>query len=329
MGWPSTDFTSRSYALAGDLAALCLAVNEREAALDITETVFTIQDGTTTARPTAAELSGFVLGDNGDTDKFRDTIIEVQVAAKALVDLSARQQFVTADQSNTLWTHANLISDIGITDKTSSEDFSTTFDWNDSNVWERLRQYLDALIYVIAGPVLNNGTTKVRGISNVGSLQDNWDLVKADSVSTVTNTPAQPKITWETSVTGAVIRDNAVLKYATDNYSGTETATNFAASWVRYDLAINVTFKVESEQKTLTTGGTTSFEFTSQTASIGSVSNFDVAFVTAEPATHPFVGVPGFHSISLFRSTYTTPAGWTNSGLKVWIDLTSVLTDQA
>lgn len=62
-----------------DLASLMLAVNEREEALGITETEFTIADGTTKARPVAEELIGF------STNDAIDGVIEVQDAAKILL----------------------------------------------------------------------------------------------------------------------------------------------------------------------------------------------------------------------------------------------------
>lgn len=329
MAWPATDFTSRPFAdVAGDLAALCLAVNEREAALAITETEFTIADGTTEARPTATELSGFVLGDNGDTSKFRATIIEVQDAAESLVEDNGREKFTTTSGGSTLWSHADLIIDIGITDNTGSADFSTTFDWWDSNVWERLRQYLDALIYCMIGPIKTDSDVQERTVSWAGDAETTWDDLKADTPST--ESPAA-LIDWQINVSNpAFIRDDLNMEHDTNQYSGSpigDAETNWALS-SGATLKSDWTATLAGSSKTIETTDINRLEQIDVAFTLASGIDFSASIFTSEPADDPFDGTLGSGLVSAGIFPYTTPTGFTNSGIKFWLDISGELTDQ-
>jgi hypothetical protein len=335
MAWPATDFTKRSFAdLAGDLSALCLAVNEREAALALTETVFTIQDGTTKARPTTADLSGFTLGDNGDTDKFRDTIIEVQDAAKSLVDGTARERFTTTSGGSTFWTHTDLIDDIDITDNTGSKNFSTTFDWWDSNVWERLRKYIDKLIYCIIGAVQITDTSAVSKLrfEQDADYEQSWDDTKAGTKGD-SSLRGSMWAAAKSGVFGCNILSDFSVSYDTSRYSGSvigDGSINTTRTQTTKQLA-DIIMEMDGNSETLSNSSSSvTIEAYDTTIVVSANKNITSSVTTAETANAPF-STPGFldrFEARFYMVDHTTPSGLTNDGLKFWLDISGELTDQ-
>jgi hypothetical protein len=433
MAWPATDFTSRPFdKVASDLSSLCLALNQREAALGIDETRFTIplkvwtdgedyeigdavtgtdsnvylaktdhtasstneptdgasyaddwakEDGETwvvstsydvedrvigtngtiyrcilahtsandnrpitgvlnyqtywtvgagrKSRPSTAELSGLVLANDGDVDDLRSIIIEAQDGSKSMVEDHTREKFTTTSGGSTFWTHSDLIDDIDITDNTGSKDFSTDFNWWDSNVWERLRQYLDTLIYCIIGPEQNGDTYFSRSASSNVSAEIAWDDTKADTPTSQNN---PDRISWRIIKTGSIwdgsIRDDADFSYDTGKYSGSVIGSGKAFFTLTRDSLISATtVSIDGNNKVISSGSGTTSDETSITISLAGDTTYTAEFVTSEPASNPFNGTDDDGGVSAVRADNLTSLQ--DDGVRFWLDISGELTDQA
>lgn len=431
MAWPAATFTYRSFAdLAGDLASLCLAINQRQFALDSTlgsEYRFTIADGTTKARPSASDLSGFVISQ----EAFRDTIVEVQTVAKGLADngtdllLSQIGGWLTTSTGSTFYTHADIlklnavggstaqdgtissvfndvfgtgttftadlsvgdvitagsqnrtisriVSDTrleveegrdstgairagfypAITDEsfTSVPGFGATFNAWDQNVWERLRQYMDRLIYFYAPMTVHRVTVlseaEDRGHSYPNYLCDHCffitdsDAVKNaaadgawDDAKTLSSFSAltllQRVIDFRGSPWGIYVRygvfvdmsDDQQLLLNTSKFSGTvskATATVLgppSGATPEYEEVVLAGIDAFAP-----TDGSVSVDVTS---AVSLSSNYILTLSwkdapSAFPPGNPLSDPPVDNVASLAGTPY----------LELWLNFTSVLTDQA
>jgi hypothetical protein len=217
------------------------------------------------------------------------------------------------------------------------KDFNSDFNWWDSNVWERLRQYLDKLLYVIIGPE-RSASSKERTAGNDGGadqIEEAWDNTKVATPSTNTRDESFWLVGDSGNPTG-FIYDDCDLTFETSKYSGSVIGTgtfNYNTYKTGGYLSITVTISFDGTNRSITDSSQPSgTQSTSVSVSTDEVIN--VSFVTAEPATWP-IKVSSTNPTSQLGSVggevpdLTTPSGLTNDGLKFWLDISGELTDQA
>jgi hypothetical protein len=291
------------------------------------------------ARPLTVDLSGLVLGNNGDTDDLISIIVEVQDAAKSLVEDNASEKFTTTSGGSTEWTHNSLITDINITDNTGSIDFTTTFDWWDSHVWERLRQYLDELIYCVirADKHSFSGTQRLGSQFGPGGDADTnfeaaWDSVKAASGTSESIFGISWEMLYEgfTKFTGR-IQDDTNVVYDTEKYSGSLIGDG-VLTWSEQARSTNqeIDYSVDSSTGNnysgdipdTGSGNSINTIITKTDLDITIVANLelDLSFDSSEPANAPF-----------WRQTSAAEGDGTvvPTEVKFWLDISGELTDQA
>lgn len=328
MAWPASDFSARWRTdWESDMAALCLALNEREEALGRTQTVFKINTGGTTAKPTASQLAGMTLH-----KEFRDNLATLQTECEDLITDSAIEKWDTTLGGGVYWTHAALITSIGL------GAFPATPDVNNGNDWERIREYLDALIYLHIQPTLSGYAYQEKSDSPTFTSDADvaWAELKAHSFTNETTSNASLIVMWDCqSGNPAILNtiwDNLAITYPTAKYSGSVSngklyykyTTNNAYPGTISNLWNPVAFDIEGNTLTLDNGddsadpsGTAYF---SVTVDIVSDAVMNLSITTAEPAGSPF------------KSGANPDFGYIRVGAHILVfdlDLTSILTDQA
>ena len=319
MGWLSEDWNEQTNnQLAGRLVELVDAVNDRRAAIDETEVAFTVADGSTETRPAVADMAGFIRGQ----EAIRDTLIEIQVAAKVLADLAGDKFFVTASGGDTAVVHATIITAIGL------GDFTTNFNWQDGVVWERLRQYFNALIYIKFS--LGFSSSSVDGSDGVisgSSAQDAWD----NAIAAIhTYTPGSgganltaPRLEWQiTDSAGlfAAIDEEVRLTYDLTQYSGAISRAELTLLSSNTEGS-NFTQTWDGRTFTLVAGDAETPRITNTITTAALSTSFVIVGIKTTPTTVPFA-FPGTHAYVSF-----IPAGGTEHTL--WIDLATALADQS
>jgi len=307
MGWPAANFTKRSFAdLAGDMAALIRALNQRREAVGSTTVDFAYNGGTK-AYPSAAELSGWSLF---GTD-FQDNMKDLQTEAAFLFFITNVTWYETSGFS-TQWTFASIIADIGL------GSFDSDPQPSDADYWERLREYFDRLIYpnVIHAATSGDGSSD-RRIDTGSTLEIAWDnAITATPTSTIFHTISY-NYTLSVSTYTVTILDNATSSINLTNIDGTILGTPF----IRYSHRGSGT----DSQSVTTDVGTFTATTTSSTSdldwgglTLGITNTIDHNW-TSTPSDHPFTGGSGS----------SLQAGGSGGVLvHINIDISSALTDQ-
>ena len=194
---------------------------------------------------------------------------------------------------------------------------------------------MDELIYVILAPEIPhhpfyNPTALDNRNGNRVSGEDSWDDAKAD---TPRAWPTVFGLEWNVktpSAVGARINDNVPYPVHTEVYAGTVISSAYKYAFGRTSLIADTTFSIDGNNHVLSSGtGTGTGEDTDLALTLGIESEVLHLFVTSEPANSPFNGANSAGQVYVRRSTYTSPAGLTNEGVKVYADISSALTSQA
>ncbi len=390
MGWLGENWNEQTNnQLAGRLSELCVAVGGREADSGEVETLFTIANGLTKARPTEADMVSFIRGQ----EAIRDTLIEIQVAVKALVDrtetsgtgtitsigsdiegsgtlftteLSVKDTIIVGSKiseiseiadnthftvtnvpefssdsftfipiesqhpkfvigtSHAVLTHDYIIETIGITDKTGSKDFSTTFNWSDGSIWERLRQYLNFLLTVFVSNGYDAADADNSITTTQNSAQQAWDAAIAlISNSDVTSTG--PLIAWEVHNNNPLWRAS-ISEASTTSYdfSGLNVSGTITKAEITVETSSNTglsdTHSWDGENIAIDNGDNDTEKVVSVITSASLSASFNIDAFVVTPLSVPFT--PPSVDIWIMSSFLPSPGL-----LSIWVDL--ILADQS
>lgn len=284
---------------------LCRAVNERQAALDLTKTQFFKADGTEAADITLADLLN-IEAMGVDCYAFQN----LTRVRDAIISMVNGGNFTETSGRSDLWTKANLETAIG------ADLDADPIRPQEARYWQAMQDALDLLIYGFANAVAPGVYyDQDSSLGRDATGQDAWDN-RHDETITVFGVAAggwgmgvfvyrafvNPGITGLTFPTAAYSGSLAEAYYR-----GNSVWTNTTLSTLRIGVGTDE-FDI--------TGAVTNGEWLSADAVIGSDTVVNTSVVTTEPATWPFNNASASASLILFS-------------LDLYIDLASVLADQA
>ena len=114
------------------------------------------------------QTSGYGLGED-----LGPMLTKIQDGVKYLVD---EEKFVHITTTLSIWTHADLIAHIDL------GDFVDDPNWADENAWERLRLYLDELMWKLVYPSVSATTKEGKYLTTSTFDQEvDWDSLKVGS----------------------------------------------------------------------------------------------------------------------------------------------------
>jgi len=344
MAWGASDLSARWFTdMAADLAMLCLAVNEREAALGVTEGHFTYNGGTK-ARPSAADLSGMPLHGS-----FAGTLKQVQTATLALIDRSSWPLHPvwfarTTSSGSTRYTQASLESAIGL------GTFPTTPEITNGNDWERIRRALDKLLYFDVAiqptdtPTNTEWQLKYAAWDGYGDPSDKpWDDCVAESFDSFSSYrwDIHAYVMWVVnSAANAQIHDNISIIFPSSAFAG--IASNAKLYYYKWQsssskLSLDVDVDLAGNTVTFTSAGPdggTYGNVSVTTPSLSADQTYTCSIDTTPPSGSPWqyggYGASGMIQLRIERpNIWGWPSGSLAWPLEFRLDISGECTDQA
>lgn len=299
------------------LFELMRAVNEREAAVGMTETEFFKADGTEAANLVVGDLENIrVTGE--DSFAFQN-LSRIRVAIIALI---ATGLFVEQDTWSDVWTKASMETEIGI-DLDSDPQRP-----QDAQFWQGIKDAIDRLCYIkvtktmVPYSGLDIATRGYATVGGSGRWASAWDHREDEDFSGNNAVPqsgfyvVQP---FSGDAYGLVRSGVVGARYETASYVGviSESYYHYQASFGSY-IGPDFDALIGTETFIVTTNDV-GYRLTSD-ISIGVDTYIDAELVTTPPGTLPFEsgGSPSGGSVSVAILD-----------IVIFIDLASVLTDQA
>jgi len=209
--------------------------------------------------------------------------------------------------------------------------FGFTFNWWKATTWERLRQYIDALIYYRIGMLGTKSGTQRRVENDPGTEQDAWDNAKAATPTATEVTGAGWVMVYDLSGKTCTISSAGTTIYSTTDYSGSFVSGSGLLSYFKTatgDRTIDIGWRITRSGGSALTGteaATVTYPQTTTqdaTVTVPIVSDFTTVttITTSEPSTEPF---------DVFQSSACGLSIGGTTGLVFTLDLSSELTDQA
>lgn len=336
MGWSITTYVGNDIYLTGNGARIGMhqlmnAINEREWAINITETLWMMPDGTTeAARPTLTDLVGAEVK-TSSTIKTNCTRIR-----SAIISLIGTGKFVNAADSDTAWTLITLQTAIGSTYGTSIGPLDAAF-------LQRSLDILDRMIYVRHEVNLTGGaatryynSTFVLYPNSGGVDPDGWNAAWAAMTSESVTLPSSvrfptgaPGPSWTSIIAG---RGQGLTMSSPYSQFSTSMVTDGIVSADLTDLQGVVTSaKLDCHISAYFSGGTPiDFDFEGVTLTQAAASFTGTKLITSAV---PFFDTNYDFSVSVVSNGDPQPddlRGYLQAtSVIVYGDLTTVLTDQA
>jgi len=319
---------------------LIRAVNERRECLGLATVDFKYDDGSSEkAYPSAADFDGFpmvdVTGSNdyGISDELQSNLGKLQDQIQGLLDGSyaPHDRFSTTSTGDTTYTVGSLETAVGL------GAFPTTANvknFRDANLWQRMQDALDLMIYVLAYVDSGDTTKDQYEDSGSGTTEERWDDAKADTPSSASGSGQFAEIIgWESTAAGVFILDDASKTFATSKYSGSITREVVRVYQEVDSMTSSVEFDVAGETITNTTsdGVSTSDHTVSGKFTTASDSIVTWSINTTPPASHPFDGVSNRYYGRSYVALRSMEAGESlvTTITRINIDISGELTDQA
>lgn len=304
------DDTSPKWRVA--LFELMRAVNEREEAIGAyTLTSFYKGDGTQASNLALVDLDGLVLtGQPTETNLER---IRVFVTGSL-------GRFTTTVDGTTVWTKSSMETAIG-----SDLDASATRPL-EARFWQAMQDALDRMIYAytpLTPLVTDSGSTTSTADSGYATEQLAWDNRAEFVISTPTPGAGWGVIQWFSGFRSNVTEFTDLdfrLSPGTDPVTVLGTITDsfyeYTSTFEKSDIA-SLDFDISSDSISISSSGSSA---AAATVTAGVALSKTCSVDTAEPSTVPFSGVTGFDPGRMVIQI---------TSLKIYHDLSSILTDQA
>ena len=297
------------------LHAICQAVNERQAAIDITKTEWILADGSEAADPVLADFDGIRV--HGDDSPVRINMERAQNAIEAMLNAG---YFTEASGYSDPWTVGSIVTDMGL----GAFEFGDV-QFHSLNYWAQMKEALDRMIYARRGVVFSpSGATVYRKSGLEGSPNDAWNEMYADSESSAAANTGQ--LGWSVAAAGgfsvAAVATRLIENIAiTNSFSGVLSAIGYTVTNGLSNYAGSIDVSIGSESFTFSGAGSVEVINVSGDLPLGSVGYVDFEITTTLPSSNPFStggGPPYVGSISsIFGGTY------------FYFDIAGELTDQA